>query len=158
VIDVQRMRSAPALSIRQPWAELILRGEKDVEVRTWTNSYRGPIWLHTGTKVDEIAAKRFRADVYFTGGLVGFAELTEICAFTPDLYEEWRERHLDFSSFPSSTDIYAWILCDAKRLEPPRKCKGALGLFQVDTSAISDGELEHLVGGRDGVPPPFPSD
>ena len=30
-----------ALSIRQPWAELILQGRKTIELRTWKTSYRG---------------------------------------------------------------------------------------------------------------------
>jgi hypothetical protein len=36
------------LSIRQPWAGLIVAGIKDIENRSWSTSYRGPILIHAG--------------------------------------------------------------------------------------------------------------
>lgn len=38
-----------ALTICQPYAELIACGEKRVENRTWSTSYRGPLAIHAGT-------------------------------------------------------------------------------------------------------------
>jgi ASCH domain len=37
-----------ALSIRQPWAWLIVNGFKPVENRTWESFYRGPLLIHAG--------------------------------------------------------------------------------------------------------------
>jgi hypothetical protein len=37
----EALRRAPALSVRQPWAWLIVNGYKDVENRSWTTHYRG---------------------------------------------------------------------------------------------------------------------
>ena len=34
-----------ALGVRQPWAELILRGIKTIEVRTLPTSIRGPVFI-----------------------------------------------------------------------------------------------------------------
>jgi hypothetical protein len=34
------------LSVKQPWAELIARGDKSVELRTWPTNYRGPLLIH----------------------------------------------------------------------------------------------------------------
>ena len=34
------------LTVRQPWASLIVAGVKDVENRTWRTSYRGPLAIH----------------------------------------------------------------------------------------------------------------
>lgn len=42
-----------AISIRQPWAWAILYAGKDVENRTWTHSYRGPVLIHAGKKFDD---------------------------------------------------------------------------------------------------------
>jgi len=36
------------LSIRQPWAWLIMHGGKDIENRTWETLYRGPVAIHAG--------------------------------------------------------------------------------------------------------------
>ncbi len=33
----------PALSVKQPWADLIASGEKTIETRTWWTGYRGPL-------------------------------------------------------------------------------------------------------------------
>lgn len=35
-----------ALSIRQPWAWLIVNGYKDIENRNWDTKYRGPVLIH----------------------------------------------------------------------------------------------------------------
>ncbi len=37
-----------ALTILQPWAEMIARGVKRVENRTWRTKYRGEIAIHAG--------------------------------------------------------------------------------------------------------------
>jgi hypothetical protein len=37
-----------ALSIRQPWAWLIVNGFKDLENRSWSTAFRGPVWIHAG--------------------------------------------------------------------------------------------------------------
>lgn len=35
-----------ALSVRQPYAWLIVNGIKDIENRTWRTGYRGPVLIH----------------------------------------------------------------------------------------------------------------
>jgi hypothetical protein len=35
-----------ALSIRQPWAWLIVKGYKDIENRTWATKLRGRVFVH----------------------------------------------------------------------------------------------------------------
>lgn len=47
-----------ALGIRQPWAELILRGLKSIEVRTLETNVRGPIYLYTSQAPADIPAAR----------------------------------------------------------------------------------------------------
>ena len=37
-----------AISIRQPWAWLILNGGKDIENRTWPTTVRGRVLIHAG--------------------------------------------------------------------------------------------------------------
>lgn len=45
-----------ALGIRQPWAELILRGIKTIEVRTLPTNVRGPIYLYTSKVIADTPA------------------------------------------------------------------------------------------------------
>lgn len=39
-----------ALTIKQPWASLIVEGIKDIENRTWKTKYRGRIYIHASQK------------------------------------------------------------------------------------------------------------
>jgi hypothetical protein len=41
------------LTIRQPWASLIVWNLKDVENRNWKTNYRGPLIIHAAGKFDE---------------------------------------------------------------------------------------------------------
>jgi hypothetical protein len=38
------------LSIRQPWAWLIVNGHKDVENRSWHTDFRGRVYVQAGVK------------------------------------------------------------------------------------------------------------
>ena len=40
------------LSIRQPWAQMIVLGIKPVENRSWKTSFRGPLLIHASKKYD----------------------------------------------------------------------------------------------------------
>jgi hypothetical protein len=73
----------PALSIRQPWAGLIVAGRKSIEVRTWPTAHRGPLLIHASKIRDERpeatqwvtpAVAPFCAP---TGGVVGRVDLIE---------------------------------------------------------------------------------
>jgi len=44
----QEGRFFHSLSIRQPWAWLIVQGHKPIENRTWPTTYRGPLLIHAG--------------------------------------------------------------------------------------------------------------
>lgn len=46
------MIAIPALSIRQPWAWLIVNGHKPVENRDWPTTFRGAFLVHAGKTKD----------------------------------------------------------------------------------------------------------
>jgi len=39
-----------AISLKQPWANLVTSGKKTIETRTWKTSYRGPILIVSSKK------------------------------------------------------------------------------------------------------------
>lgn len=41
-----------AITIHQPWASLIVSGDKLYETRTWPTKHRGPIAIHAGKTID----------------------------------------------------------------------------------------------------------
>lgn len=116
-----------ALSIRQPWAWLIVNGHKDIENRSWSTRYRGPVLIHaakgmTGAEYND--AYHFALDQGITiplfneldrGGIVGIATITN-CS--------------DRSLSPWFFGRFGFELADAKPL-PFTPCKGRLGFFDV---------------------------
>lgn len=48
------------LTIRQPWASLIILGYKRFEFRSWKTSYRGDLLIHAGKMIDKEAEKRLK--------------------------------------------------------------------------------------------------
>jgi hypothetical protein len=44
------------LTVRQPWANLIMSGEKTIEYRSWGTTYRGELWIHAAQAVDDPGA------------------------------------------------------------------------------------------------------
>lgn len=41
-----------AITIKQPWASLIVSGLKDIENRSWKTNFRGRVLIHAGMKAD----------------------------------------------------------------------------------------------------------
>lgn len=120
-----------ALSIRQPWTELILQGRKTIEVRSWATAYRGELWLHAGVQPDADALARFGFTLngLSRGAIVGKCELHDCIAFTDETWEAWRPRHLSEGSLNKRQ--YAWLLGKPMRI-PPMPFKGRLGLMRMD--------------------------
>lgn len=137
-----------ALSIRQPWAWLIVRpdltdpqqraaavaaGEiKDIENRTWATKHRGPFLVHAGQTFDMEGylwvKGRFpkiplpRPGQYDLGGIVGQAVLTD--SIPP---EKARDGQLKSRWYMGE---HAFMVGDSKPL-PFRKAKGKLNFFEV---------------------------
>ena len=121
-----------AISIRQPWAWAILCAGKDVENRTWTHNYRGPILIH--------AAKNFDYEGYAwiqdnllklnylgknipliqdipRGGIVGRVTIKKMV------------RSIDYS--PWMFGPWGWVLENPVSMKF-KPMKGKLGLFEVE--------------------------
>jgi hypothetical protein len=79
--------SDTALSVRQPWAWLLVNGYKDIENRTWYTSYRGPCLIHAGKTFDQVGYERIRhkykhikmpePDEFQRGGIVGWLNIKD---------------------------------------------------------------------------------
>lgn len=118
-----------AISIRQPWAWLILNAGKDIENRTWATSVQGRVLIHAskGMALAEYDdAKEFAYCVNEAisippipklecGGIVGSVEI--VACVTE-------------SNSPWFGGPYGFVLRDPKPL-PFFPCKGALWFFEV---------------------------
>jgi len=126
----------PALSVRQPWAWLIVLGYKDVENRTWRTRYRGPLLIHaakTMLRQDYVECALFARAAGLRlgrricvpaieelprGGIVGQAFLSAC---------------VSRSCSPWFVGPWGWLLEEAGPL-PFSPCRGSLGLFTVSSA------------------------
>lgn len=118
-----------ALSVRQPWASLIVCGLKTVEIRTWSTTYRGQLYIHASKSQDDVAMNRFQLDTPPMGALLGTVELVDVQPFSREMWDELAEKHLDNGAFMPG--LYAWHLKSARPLPEPVAYKGDRLLFPV---------------------------
>jgi len=139
-----------ALSVRQPWAELVLRGEKGMLLRTWTTSHRGPLAIHAPRKIKREACTHWELDpdALATGVVLGVVELKEVLALDGQAYREHEGQHLAEHSFCSP--IYGWVVDTPVRLRAPFPAPGRQRLFDL---ALPDALLpEQQADSRQGAP------
>src|SRR5262249_16619918 len=72
-----------ALSIKQPWAALLVHGPKTIEIRRWPMARRGRVLIHAARVPDprpEVWAKvpqKITPLAALAGGIIGAATLTD---------------------------------------------------------------------------------
>src|SRR6266446_3685372 len=70
-----------ALSLKQPWATLVVTGLKTIEVRSWPTARRGPILIHAARVPDHRPGAwaklplELHSAARLLGGIVGEGEL-----------------------------------------------------------------------------------
>jgi predicted kinase len=121
-----------ALSIRRPWAHLITAGHKQVENRTWSTSYRGPVAIHAGQRWDS-AGTRLAADL----GLAGFAEAADYPVGYLGVVELVDVHRAAGCCAPwgqdgeDGEDVFHWVLEGARPFRMPVAGRGRLGLYAM---------------------------
>lgn len=118
-----------ALSIRQPWAWLILNAGKDIENRDWHTRVRGRVLVHAGKGMTRDEYESCDESLFLhpeielppyealeRGGIVGSVEIVD-CVTESD--SEW------------FFGRYGFVLREPKVL-PFRPFRGALGFFDVE--------------------------
>ena len=90
-----------ALTISQPYASLIARGEKWIENRHWPTNYRGRLAIHAGKGTQYLSPTQLRG--YPTGCVLATAELVACVPLEPCLlYTSPSPRDRTRSRMPSS--------------------------------------------------------
>jgi hypothetical protein len=127
-----------ALSIKQPWATLLVHGHKTVEVRGWSTQRRGRVLIHAGRVPDrrEQAWAQVPANLKekarLLGGIVGEAELTDCLRYTSaEAFAADRPRHLNDPGWFRAPRLYGFTFANSAPL-PFRRYRGALFFFPVD--------------------------
>lgn len=121
------------LSLKQPWAELILQNKKVIETRKWNTSFRGEFLIHASKNVDKESMARFGFSSLPTGCIIGKAFLVEVKPYpSKSSFDADQSLHYvpQFDK-PVWKQRYGFILKDICRLKE-KSCKGQLNFFDVD--------------------------
>lgn len=116
------------LTVRQPWAwaMFLSQNPKDVENRSWSTTYRGPLLIHAGKAYERWAEAYLEQhfgvqpqpkDALQFGGIVGMVELVSCVRNSGSLW--------------AMSDCWHWILRTPRAL-PFHPMRGQQGLFRVE--------------------------
>ena len=110
-----------ALSIQNPYAHMILCGEKTIENRTWKTKYRGDLLICSSASP--------KIENTIPGCALIVAELIDCVPF--------EKMHLEAACMTEMPDTssYAWIFDNFKCIYPFR-VKGKLNFFNIDNELI----------------------
>jgi len=125
-----------ALTIKQPWASLIVDGYKKYEFRSWKTNYRGKILIHAGLSLEKDMMERFKDyNLNCTlGAIIGEAELVDCILVDENFNEELRTIDPIVYGRSNHVENYAWKLENIKKYDEPIYIKGKLGLWNYNTN------------------------
>lgn len=131
-----------ALTICQPYAELIARGDKRVENREWSTKYRGPLYIHAGKSrawlhdTAEGMREEFGRDIEF-GAIVAIATLADCINIANVRRGMAAQRWPWLADHPHTSGTWCWVLGNVRRVKP-LPWRGAQGLW--DCEAVTESE------------------
>lgn len=115
-----------ALSVKQPWASLIISGRKTLEVRSWSTNYRGPIIVCASAAPDRARGMALLTGDECLGHAVGIVELVGV--------REGRSEDAT-RALVDPTGLLVWELACATPIKPVRVL-GKLGLWRPDKCLV----------------------
>lgn len=129
------------LSLTQPWATLVILGEKAFETRSWQTAYKGPLAIHASKGFPKEAKELckespFRevlhkhgllAHMLPLGAVLGIVELKGCCR-VETVEEKISDQEWDFGNYDAGR--FAWHLANPAAFDVPIPEKGALQLWE----------------------------
>lgn len=154
-----------ALSMWQPWAQLVVLGAKSIDTRSWKTKHEGWIWIHASKRVDRIGRELASQDPVFIEALGSrnFAALPRgaiigaVYLFGCFSTEEIDNGHLSLFPVPDvqaerhfgdfSDGRFGWYLKYPIRFRRPYLINGLLGLWKPDSvpAELRDELLAHRI-------------
>ena len=126
------------LSLRQPYAELLVSGKKTIELRKWNTNFRGKFVVHASKNVNKEKCKSLDIDhtKLNIGMIVGTAILYDVKKYDnkTQLMGDKNRHHADANIFDSY--MYGFLISNAHRFRHPIRFSGKLGFFEVDKSIL----------------------
>lgn len=131
------------ITIKQPFASLIVEGYKDYEFRSWSTKHRGQLLIHAGKSVDKEAMKRFEKYHfnYPVGCIIAKVELVDCLKVDDDFRQLLKCKNEEVYAGiiqDKNWEGYAFQLKNIVKIEPIQ-VKGQLGLWEYE---MKEGKFE----------------
>ena len=126
------------LSLKQPYAELLISGKKTIEVRKWNTTFRGKFLVHASKNISEEACKRLKIDQakFVTGAIIGKANLYNVISYgSKNSFLKDKNKHFASSNYENPK--YGFLVNQAKRFDIPIPIRGKLGFFHVELNGFN---------------------
>jgi len=112
-----------ALTVMQPWANLIADGIKTEELRTYSTSFRGPLVICSSKKIDRDACRQLEVDHTDT-------TIRDLLGCTICVVEV-----VDCRESGGEPGVYEWVLENPRHLDP-MDVRGKPGIFNIDAENV----------------------
>ena len=128
-----------AITVQQPWAWAIAYGGKRVENRTWSTTYRGPLAIHAGKRIDR-GVEDLVAGLAGVDTLPGKVNILGAIVATATLVAVHRSGREPNCSPWAAHGQYHFVLDHVRPLATPIACNGALGFWDVPAGVLEQVE------------------
>lgn len=131
-----------ALSLKQPWAALVVLGYKTIEIRTWPTAYRGPLLIHAsrqsdGRRVPWPLPDTAKQLAELRGGIIGLVELVDcICYRDQERFVLDCALHWNLPEWFRPPQMHGFVF-QQPRLVSFLPCSGWFRLFRVPATVLS---------------------
>ena len=120
------------LSVSQPFANLIVSGNKSIELRKWNTNFRGEFLIHAPLKIRREDCKRLKINgKLVTGAIIGKANLYDVKKYK-SVKEIIKDKKLHLASKNFHDRTFGFMIKNAKSFRIPIPHKGQLGFFNVE--------------------------
>ena len=118
------------LSLKQPYAELLVSGKKSIELRNWNTSFRGKFLVHASKNIDKDLGIDYNK--LTRGAIIGSAVLYDVKQYRNKTeLEVDKNKHLaDIKKFGFRR--YGFMIKNAHRFRRSIPYPGMLKFFEVD--------------------------
>lgn len=125
------------LTIKEPYASIIMSGLKEYETRSWKTNYRGKIYIHASIKIDDDLKSRkdlqklvYDNNITLKPGYILCEAYLDDCIYMNDMFIK---NVSDKEKMVGRYELgrYAWHLSDIRVIEPVQ-AKGKLGIWNYD--------------------------
>ena len=123
------------LTIKQPWATLIMQEDKRFEFRSWQTKYRGDLLIHAGKGIDKEAMKRlakYLPDEIPLGKILGKVTLVDCVKMCSEFKDMLLKENPDIYTKSSFQENYGWQVENVKVFNEPIEAKGHLSLWEYE--------------------------